>query len=250
MTLERILVLLLFGYPVPAEMLDPRFPAFLQRAGGLWLTLLVTLVSLSSGACLGLALALARRTLSARARENHPFPLAADAGRYLAAVIVEGIRGLPIMVIVLLTFHLPYRFGGLRLPAFMLATVAFSLYAGVYVCETVRAGLQSIGAELQEAGRVLGLTPRQILLRIELPLVWRVMLPDFIGLAVTVFKDTSTLAIVAVGELTYVGRQMLMSEPVNYGLVLFVILVLYWVPASLLSGYASRVAQRHAQRWS
>jgi ABC-type amino acid transport system permease subunit len=249
MTLRRIVVLLLVGYPVPAELLDPRFPAFLQRAGGLSLTLLITAFSLLLGTGIGLAFALFRRNLP-RTQGHRRLSGVAAALRLGTSAVVLVVRGLPIMVIVLLTFHLPYRIAEVRVPAFVLATAAFSVYAGVYLSETMRSGFQSIDAGVREAGRVLGLTPTQILIRLELPLVWRTMFPDFVGLAVTVFKDTSTLAIVAVPELTYVGRQMLMSEPVNYGLVLFVILLLYWAPAAMLSGYAARFEQSRASRWS
>lgn len=248
MTLRRILVLLLAGHPMPAEMLDPRFPAFLQRVGGFGLTLLITAVSLAVGAGIGLILALLRRAGAGRGPQRPAGRLAGGVLRVAAASVVHVVRGLPIMVIVLLTFHLPYRLAEWRVPAFVLATVAFSAYAAVYVSETVRAGFAAVDVELPQAARVLGLTPRQILWRIELPLVWRTMQPDFIGLAVTVFKDTSALAVVAVPEMTYVGRQMLMSEPVNYGLVLLVMLMLYWAPASVLTGYASRVERRYAAR--
>jgi len=247
MTIARIVRLLLAGYPVPVEMLDRRFPSLPQQVGGFQLTLLVTLVSLVFGAAIGLALALARRRPAGKARVNHPYWLRANAVGLVATAVVETVRGIPIMIIVLVTFHLPYRLASVRAPAFVLATLAFSLYAAVYISETVRAGLESIDADLLHAGRVLGLTRRQILWKIELPLVWRTMRPDFIGLAVTVFKDTSTLAIVAVPETTYVGRQMLMSEPVNYSLVLLAILFLYWAPASILSLYASRVERRQTR---
>jgi ABC-type amino acid transport system permease subunit len=66
------------------------------------------------------------------------------------------------------------------------------------------------------------------------------MRPDLINLAITVFKDTSTLAVVAVPELTYTARQLLIAEPLNYGLVLLVVLGLYWLPATLLSALALR----------
>jgi polar amino acid transport system permease protein len=141
-------------------------------------------------------------------------------------------------------FYLPYPLLGLRLPGFVLAIAAFGLYAGVYLSESMRAGLRSVDPQLRAAGQVLGLTKPQILIMIELPLVYRTMLPDVINVAVTVFKDTSTLAIVAVAELTYTGRQMLMSESLNYGLVLVVILFSYWAPATVLSAWALRAERR------
>jgi ABC-type amino acid transport system permease subunit len=91
------------------------------------------------------------------------------------------------------------------------------------------------------------MTPFQILLKIELPLVYRNMKPDVLNLAVTVFKDSSTLAIVAVPEMTYVGRQLLSSEPISYELLMFSILVLYWAPATILSAIALRADRRRVE---
>ena len=235
MSLWRLLVTLLLGYPVPAEMVNPEFPIFLQRAGGLLLTLCLTAISLAIGAGIGTVLALCRREAADDPRKPARARLMAWGMHSVASIVVECVRGLPIMLLVLLTFHLPYRLAGLRLPGAFLAITAFSLYAGAYFSEIMRAGFRSIPPGLRQAGLVLGLKPRKILLKIELPLVCRNMLPDVISLAVTVFKDTSTLAVVAVSELTYTGRQMLMSQPMNYGLVLFLTLLLYWAPASLLS---------------
>jgi ABC-type amino acid transport system permease subunit len=63
---------------------------------------------------------------------------------------------------------------------------------------------------------------------------------------VTVFKDTSTLAMVAMAELTYTGRMILASEPAQYATVMFVVLLFYWIPASVLSAAALRLAKRRA----
>jgi ABC-type amino acid transport system permease subunit len=244
MTVWQMLITLLFGYPLPSEMIDPRFPSFLQRAGGLSLSLLITLLSLLIGAGIGIALALSRRDFTNDPRVHPVNRLLKRTLHYVASVFVEGIRGLPIMLLVLLTFHLPYRLAGLRVPGVILALTAFSLYASVYFSEIARAGFRAVDPRLLQVGRVLGMTPTQVLLRIELPLVYRNMTPDVINLAVTVFKDSSTLAIVAVSEMTYVGRQLLTSQPMNYGLLMFLVLMLYWVPATILSAFAFRADRR------
>jgi His/Glu/Gln/Arg/opine family amino acid ABC transporter permease subunit len=239
-TVEQLFGALLFGLPMAPEMVDPRFPWFLQQAGGLLLTLLITLFSLIIGAVIGTILALGRRETATPARRSGLERLAFRARVYTAAGLVEGIRGLPIMLLVLLVFYLPYRVADLRVPGFVLATMAFSIYTGAYFSEILRAGFRSVHPELSQAGRLLGLTPRQVLMKIELPIVCRTMMPDLINLAVTVFKDTSTLAIVAVPELTYVARQMLTSEPIRYELALLIVLMLYWLPATVLSTVAFR----------
>jgi His/Glu/Gln/Arg/opine family amino acid ABC transporter permease subunit len=244
MTLQHMLVPLLFGYPLPPEMVDPRFPIFLQRASGLMLTLLITVLSLTIGAGMGVALALCRREDTKKFDGNVLNRLLTLALRSAATALVEVVRALPIMLLILLTFYLPYRMVEVRFPSVILAIAAFSLYAGVYLSEIMRAGFRSIDSELRHVARVLGLTQRQILLRIELPLICHNMKPDLINLAVTLFKDTSTLAMVAVPELTYIGRQMLVSKPMQYELVLLIILVLYWVPATILSAFAFRAEQK------
>lgn len=246
MTWSDIFVKLLFGYPVPPEMVDSRYPLFLQRPGGLVLTLLITVVSLVVGVAIGTAFALCRPEPGGSSRSDGVGVMGRPLS-YAAGAVVEGVRGLPIMLLVLLTFHLPYRLAELRFPSFVLAIAAFSLYAGVYLSEIVRSGFRSVGPEFRHVGKVLGLSRWQVLLRIELPLVARNMTPDLMNLAVTVFKDTSTLAVVGVSELTYTGRQMLMSEPINYGLVLFLTLVFYWVPATIVSSaFAFRAERRRA----
>lgn len=240
MTLWNLLFTLLFGYPLPPEMVDPRFPLFLQRFGGLLLTLLLTMFSLVIGAGIGIVLALCRRKSPTDAKGH----LLTWLLCYAAGALVEGVRGLPIMLLVLLTFYLPYPLVGLRYPPFVLAIAIFSLYAGVYLSETIHSGFRSVDPQLRDAGQILGLTHFQILRRIELPLIYRTMLPDVINVAITVFKDTSTLAIVAVPELMYTGRQMLMSEPLNYGVVLLLILLSYWAPVTIFSMFAFRAEQR------
>jgi His/Glu/Gln/Arg/opine family amino acid ABC transporter permease subunit len=240
MTLRHVLSVLLFGYPVPPEMIDPHFPSFLQRGGGLLLTLLITGLSMLIGAILGTALALCRREKTKAASANAFDRMIGSALYSTATVLVEAVRGLPIALLILLTFHLPYRLFHLRLPDSVLAITALSFYSGAYLSEIVRAGFRSFDPSLHHVGRVLGLTPRQVLLKIELPIICRHMLPDLTNLAVTVFKDSSTLAIVAVPELTYVARQMVMSEPINYGLVLLLVLGSYWVLATVLSVLTTR----------
>ena len=204
------------------------------------------LVSLVLGVVFGTALALCRHDPGRGARSGRPGILK-GALSYAAAAVVEGVRGLPIMILVLLTFHLPYRLVELRCPGSVLAVAAFSLYAGVYLSEIIRSGFRSIDPEFRHVGKVLGLSRWRVLLRIELPLVARNMTPDLMNLTVTVFKDTSALAVVGVSELTYTGRQILMSEPIHYGLVLFLTLVFYWAPATIVSsGFAFRADRRRA----
>ena len=238
MSLVELLRTLVNGYPLPPEMVDPRYPLFLQQIGGLWLTLVVTGMSFLFGGPLGLVLALARGDCDPlQARKRLPVGMLQAA----AAIIVEGIQSIPILILVLLAFYLPYKLVGLRLPPVIPAVVAFSVYNGVYLSGIIRSGLAAVQPGWLEAARTMGLSPGQVLWRIRLPIAVRAMLPAILGQAITVFKDTSVLAVVALGELTYTARQIQISQPVNYGLVLFLVLVIYWSLAAAGSALVARL---------
>lgn len=244
MNLWEMFKVLLVGYRVPAEMLDPRYPAMLQNVGGLALTFAITLLSLVLGAPLALALTfLKTKPAEYESRPRRAAPVR-GLGRVVAAGFVEVVRGVPIMLLVLLTFFLPYRLFHLRVPPVLLAVATFSLYSSAYLTEIFRSGLHTVETGWAQAGRVLGLTPRQVFLRIQLPIAARAMAPDIVSLAITVFKDTSVLVVVAVGELTYTGRLLQMSEPVNYATVLLLTLALYWSVATAGSVLAGALQRR------
>lgn len=242
MSLWEIIRTLLTGYPIPPEMIDPNFPVFLQRIGGLTLTLVVTALSLLLGAPLGLAMAITR---SGPHGGIDRLPLGEKtlwrAMQGLATVIVETIRGIPIMILVLLTFYLPYRLFAIRVPPIILATVALSLYAGAYLSEIFRSGFRAVDERWIDAAYTLGLGRWQVLLKIKLPIMLRAILPALLGLVITIFKDSSALMVVGVPELTYSSRQIQVAQPVSYALVLGLVLLMYWSLATVGSVLCSRL---------
>ncbi len=249
MSLYEIIRTLLTGYPIPPEMIDPDFPVFIQRIGGLTLTLVVTVLSLLLGAPLGLVLAVTR---SGPHGGIARLPLGEKMGWWVlqgpALVIVEAIRGIPVLILVLLTFYLPYRLFALRVPPIILATVALSLYAGAYLSEIFRSGFRAVDERWIDAAHTLGLGRWQVLLKIKLPIMLRAILPALLGLVITIFKDSSVLMVVGVPELTFSARQMQVAQPVSYALVLGLVLVMYWSLAtagSVLCSRLEKICGRH-----
>ena len=136
------------------------------------------------------------------------------------------------MILVLLVYYLPYSLFALRLPAVILAVIAFSLYTAAYLCDIFLSGFNAVDQQWINAAKVLGLNHTQILFKIKLPIAIRAMLPAMLGLGITVFKDTSVLVVVAVGELTYSARQLQTAEPVNYALVMAMVILMYFTIAT------------------
>lgn len=237
MNFTEIMQLLLAGFPVSPEFVDPNYPVFLQTVGGLQLTIVVTMISLFFGFLIGIVLALGRAGWPAD-RGQPPKVLVTVcniAVRWPAIAITEGFRALPVMLLVLLVYYLPYPLFGVRVPASVLAVVAFSIYSGVYLAEVFRSGFRAIEQGTRDAAFVFGLSRWAILFHIKLPIAVRTMAPSIVGVAITTFKDTSVLSVVATAELTYTARQLFIAKPIDLFLILSLVLVIYWGGASLIA---------------
>ncbi|MGY5802223.1 amino acid ABC transporter permease [Rhizobium sp. LEGMi12c] len=161
---------------------------------GLALSLGLAVISILIGALLGLIVAFA--LLSRKSMAAVP-----------ARCYVTLIRNLPILVLVLFAyFALPQM--GFRLDKIKSFVLVLSLYSGAYLAEVFRAGLLSIPRGLTEAGLAIGLTSNQIRTSIIAPLMFRNVLPSLSSTIISLFKDTSLAATIAVSELTFAARKI------------------------------------------
>jgi polar amino acid transport system permease protein len=167
---------------------------FDQLLGGLALSLGLAFVSILVGVLIGLAVAFA--LVSKHRIASWP-----------ATAYVTIIRNLPILVLVLFAyFALPQM--GVRLGKIESFVAVLSIYSGAYLAEVFRAGLLSIPKGLPEAGLAIGLTPMQIRTSIVMPLMLRNVLPSLSSTVISLFKDTSLAAAIAVPELTFEARKI------------------------------------------
>ncbi|OWV90344.1 amino acid ABC transporter permease [Rhizobium sp. R635] len=168
--------------------------SFDQLLEGLLLSLGLAFVSILIGAAIGLIIA---------------FALISKSGwlQRPAALYVTIIRNLPILVLVLFAFFaLPQL--GIRIGKIQSFIAVLSIYSGAYLAEVFRAGLLSIPKGLTEAGLAIGLTPMQIRVSIITPLMLRNVLPSLSSTIISLFKDTSLAAAIAVPELTFEARKI------------------------------------------
>src|SRR3546814_5715078 len=78
-----------------------------------------------------------------------------------------------------------------------------SIYAGAYLTEVFRAGLTSVPERYVEAAKAIGLRPWQTQVYVVLPLTFRIVLPSLSNNFISLFKDTSLAAAIAIPELTF-----------------------------------------------
>ncbi|MDW7656931.1 MAG: amino acid ABC transporter permease [Bacillota bacterium] len=157
---------------------------------GFMVTLLISFFSLIGSLILGILAALGRRS------KIHFF-------RYLASIYVEVIRGTPLLVQILVIFYIigtAYRLNN----RYVMGVMILSLFAGAYVAEIIRGGLESIPSAQLETARSLCFTRGQTYRYIIIPQLSRIVLPPLTSQFASLVKDSSLLSFIAVNEFTKV----------------------------------------------
>jgi len=170
----------------------------------LWGGLPVTIIL----ATYGLLFAFPYGVLLALGRRSH-LPLI----KGLCVGFIELIRGVPlisllIMASVMLPLFLP---SGMTIDKFLRAQVAVILFAGAYIAEIIRGGLQSLPKGQFEAADAMGLNYFQKTTLIILPQALRVVIPPLINTFIGFFKDTSLVLIIGIFDFLNTANQALVD---------------------------------------
>jgi His/Glu/Gln/Arg/opine family amino acid ABC transporter permease subunit len=120
-----------------------------------------------------------------------------------ATGFVELFRNIPLLLLVYWAFYVMPVLTGLGLPPFTTGLAALCLNVSAYNSETFRSGINSIRKGQSEAGLALGMSRSEVFRQIVLPQAWRRVLPILASTWVSLFKDTSLVSIIAVGDLSY-----------------------------------------------
>jgi general L-amino acid transport system permease protein len=188
--------------------------------GGLLLTLLLTIVGNFGALPLGILLALGRRS---------KLPVI----KYFSIGYIELIRGVPLVTIlytaaVLLPYFLPID---VRPDQVIRAMIGFIIFEAAYQAENVRGGLQAIDRGQYEAAHALGLNGAQTTILIILPQALRAVIPALFNSFISLFKDTSLVAIIGLFDVVRIARSILaQSEWLGTHREVFLFaFVIYWV---------------------
>ncbi len=122
--------------------------------------------------------------------------------KFIAAVYTDVFRGIPtILVVMLVGFGFPaLGLAGVPTSLFWLGAIALTLSYGAYVAEVIRAGILSIHPTQWAAGRALGLTYGQTLVRVILPQAIRNVTPPLMNDFVSLQKDTALVSTIGLVE--------------------------------------------------
>ena len=108
-----------------------------------------------------------------------------------ATVYVNGMRSVPLVMVILWFYLLIPFLIGKPIGAEMSAVITFIAFEAAYFSEIMRAGIQSIPRGQVYAGQALGMTYGQNMRLIVLPQAFRNMLPVLLTQTIILFQDTS-----------------------------------------------------------
>jgi His/Glu/Gln/Arg/opine family amino acid ABC transporter permease subunit len=145
-----------------------------------------------------------------------------------ATGFVELFRNLPLLLLVYWAFYVMPVLTGFGLPPFTTGLVALCLNVSAYNSETFRSGINSIRKGQSEAGLALGMSRLEVFRQIVLPQAWRRVLPILASTWVSLFKDTSLVSVIAVGELAHTAMQI-RSQSFRVLEMLTAMAAIYWV---------------------
>jgi general L-amino acid transport system permease protein len=169
--------------------------------GGLPLTLLLSVFSLTIAYPLGVILALGRQS---------KMPII----KWMCVVYIELIRGVPLISLLFMgSFILPlFLPEGVNFPTILRALVAIILFTAAYIAEVVRGGLQGISRGQYEAADSIGLSYFLTMRLVILPQALKIVIPPTVSILISAFKDTSLVVIIALWDLLKTTQSVL-SNP-------------------------------------
>lgn len=200
---------------------------------GVWLTILLSVLSITLATVLSLLGALGRLS---------KFPPAYA----LATFYISLIRGTPLLLQIIFFFlALPQL--GIRLTGLWAGVLALGLNYGAYMTEIMRAGIQAVDIGQREAALAIGMTQGQIMRRVVLPQALRLVIPPIGNQFIAMLKDTSLISVTGfVWELLWrsqkVGRANFRSLE-----ALLIAAVFYWIITIMFSIVQANIEERLAQ---
>lgn len=166
---------------------DDRYKLLLS---GIGVTIKVSLLAALLGVIIGFLIALC--SLS----KKKPLNL-------IGKVYTDIIRGTPSVTQLMIIYFV--IFATVHWPKWVIAAIAFGINSGAYVSEIIRAGIMSIDRGQTEAGRSLGLSAKQTMMKIVVPQAVKNIFPALCNEFITLIKETAIVGYVGLVDIQKAG---------------------------------------------
>lgn len=157
---------------------------------GIGVTLKVSLLAVLIGILIGLLIALCNLS-------NNKFL------RGIGKVYTDVIRGTPSVTQLMIIYFV--IFATVQWEKWIIAAIAFGINSGAYVSEIIRAGILSVDKGQTEAGRSLGLSGYQTMIRIIIPQAIKNIFPALCNEFIVLIKETAIVGYVGLVDIQKAG---------------------------------------------
>mgnify|MGYP004463947811 FL=1 len=166
---------------------DSRYMLLLD---GIGVTIRVSLVAVLIGIAIGLLIALCNLS------SNKLLKL-------IGGIYTDVIRGTPAVTQLMIIYFV--IFASVNLSKWIIAAIAFGINSGAYVSEIIRAGILSVDKGQTEAGRSLGLSASQTMIRIVIPQAVKNIFPALCNEFIVLIKETAIVGYVGLMDIQKAG---------------------------------------------
>ena len=120
----------------------------------------------------------------------------------ICGIYVTVIRGTPLLVQLLLFHFAIFPLIGINISYLAEAVIIYGINSSAYMAEALRGGINSVDKGQMEAGRALGFSFVQTMIKIVLPQAIKNILPTLGNEFIALIKETSVANLIAVTDLT------------------------------------------------
>ncbi|MGS2717440.1 amino acid ABC transporter permease [Eionea flava] len=172
-----------------------------------------------------------------------------NAGNLAVRMIVNGFldvfRSVP-LIIQLILFDSFIAIAGYPLPAFWSGTIILSVYTASLVAQVARSGIDAVPSTTRRASRSLGMTYWQDMRYVVWPIGLRAVLPSWVGIALSVLKDSALVSVIGYIELLK-ASQILITRTAETFTVLAIAGLFYFALSYPISKASSYIEKRWQQ---
>jgi polar amino acid transport system permease protein len=160
---------------------------------------------------------------------------------WLAGGYIQIVRNTPLLIQMYLVYF-GFSMGGFGLSGFASGLLALCMQNGGYVAEIYRGGLQSVSLRQYEAGRALGMRQWTLYTTVILPQVVARIVPPMTNQSISIIKDTSQVAAIAVMEIMKISEIWVETSANTYDVFLGAALI--YLALTTTASFAGRLFER------
>ncbi len=158
--------------------------------------------------------------------------------------VLDILRSVP-LIIQLVLFSTFMGAIGSPLGPFVAGSIVLSLYTMAFMSEVFRSGFESVNQSMQTAARSLGMTYWQTIFYIRFPIGLRAVFPSWLGVSLSVIKDSALVSVIGYMELLRTSDQLISrtQQPLE---ILIGVGIFYFIISYPLSSYGRYVERKMA----